>query len=147
MQHIWHDVRFAVRMLIKRRWFTVAAVIALALGIGANSAVFTLVNAVLLRDLPFDRPEQIVALGMRETRGREFGVSFEDFDDWRRAVKTIPELALILGVSMSVSDDQAPEQYPGVFMTANGFEITGARTTIGRLFTREDDRVGAPAVA
>src|SRR5688500_1097107 len=146
MQSILQDVRFAARRLVKDRWFTVAAVIALALGIGANSAVFTLVNAVLLRGLPVDNPDQIVALGMREPGGREFGVSLEDFDDWQRSVKTIPTMALVQGVNMAVSDDQAPEQYQGVFMTASGFDIVGAKTAIGRLYTGDDDRIGAPAV-
>ena len=147
MQYIWHDLRFAVRMLIKRRWFTVAAVIALALGIGANSAVFTLVNAVLLRGLPVDQPDRIVAVGMRQSRGQEYGVSLEDFDDFQRTATTIQGMTLVFQLNMSVSgDDQAPARYPGVFMTARGFDIAGAKTAIGRLYTAEDDRIGAPAV-
>ena len=115
MRDIWQDVRFAVRVLVKRRWYTLAAVTALALGIGANTAVFTLVNAVLLQGLPFDGADRIVALGMRDPRPRNFGVSSQDYDDWRRATRTIPTLSAAFGANLAISgDDRAPEQYTGV---------------------------------
>src|SRR5918996_1472707 len=75
MQSLLQDLRFAARRLVKDRWFTVAAVAALALGIGANSAVFTFVNAVLLRGLPLDDPDSIVSVGNLDARGRPAGVS------------------------------------------------------------------------
>ena len=78
------DIRFAARMLVKWRWMTAVAVLALALGIGANSAVFTFVNAVLLRGVPFPDPDQVVALGTQDARGRRFGVSYYDFLDCER---------------------------------------------------------------
>src|SRR5437867_5156626 len=101
MQRMLQDLRFAFRRLLKDRWFTLAAVVALALGIGANSAVFTLVNAVLLRGLPFDEPDRIMALGTREVRGREFGVALQDFDDWQRASRTFSNLALAFNASLT----------------------------------------------
>jgi putative ABC transport system permease protein len=73
------DLRFAVRLLVKSRSFTLVAAFALALGIAANNAVFTFVNAILLRGVPFENPEQIVALGTRDARNRNLGVSFLDF--------------------------------------------------------------------
>jgi len=147
MRDIWQDVRYAVRVLIKRRWYTLAAMTALALGIGANTAVFTLVNVVMLQGLPFDRSDRIVALGMQDPRPRNFGVSSQDFDDWRRATRTIPDLSAAFGANLSFSgDDRAPEQYAGVYMSASGFAITGSKPVIGRLYTVEDDRVGGPAV-
>src|SRR5947199_9707336 len=82
---LWQDVRFAVRLLLKDRWFTLAATIALALGIGVNNTVFTLVNAVLIRALPFDEPERIVALGKRDPRDRHGEASFKEYEDRRRA--------------------------------------------------------------
>src|SRR5215510_1960182 len=145
MHDIWQDIRYAVRVLIKKRWYTLAAMTALALGIGANTAVFTLVNVVMLQGLPFERSDRIVALGMQDPRPRNFGVSSQDFDDWRRATRTIPDLSAAFGANLAISgDDRAPEQYTGVYMNAGGFDITGTKPVIGRLFNADDDRVGAP---
>jgi hypothetical protein len=85
---LWQDVRYAVRLLIKDRWFTAVAAIALALGIGANAAVFTFVNAVLLRGLPFNDPDRIVSIGSLDARGRNLGVSRLDFNDIREAAQS-----------------------------------------------------------
>jgi len=147
VRDIWQDLRYAVRVLTKRRWYTLAAMTALALGIGANTAVFTLVNVVMLQGLPFEHSDRIVALGMHDARPRNYGVSSQDFDDWRRATRTIPDLSAAFGANLTFSgDDRAPEQYAGVYMNAGGFDITGAKPIIGRLFTANDDRVGAPGV-
>src|SRR5438132_1749844 len=102
MQSILQDLRFALRRLVKDRWFTLAAIAALALGIGANSAVFTLVNAVLLRGLPFDRPDRIMWIDTRDARGRGFGVSFQDFEDWRRASRTFAGITLVQSGNLSI---------------------------------------------
>ena len=83
--NLLQDLRFAVRLLIKDRWFTAVAVIALALGIGVNATVFTFVNAVLIRGLPFDDPDRIMSIGSRDARDRDRGVSYLDFEDWRAA--------------------------------------------------------------
>ena len=113
---LWQDLRYAVRLLIKNRWFTIVAATALALGIGVNTAVFTFVNAVLIRGLPFDDPDRIIALGTTDTRNRPLGVSRLDFDDWRESSKSFSALALMLGTSVNVSDEgRAPEQYQGVY--------------------------------
>src|SRR3989449_10639273 len=102
MHRILQDLRFALRRLVKDRWFTLAAVAALALGIGANSAVFTLVNAVLLRGLPFDQPDRIMWLDTRDLRGRISGVSLQDFEDWRRASRTFSDMALVFSGSFII---------------------------------------------
>jgi len=144
MRDIWQDVRFATRVLVKRRWYTLAAVIALSLGIGANTAVFTIVNVVLLQGLPVDGANRIVGLGMQDSRPRNFGVSTQDFDDWRRSTRTITTLSGAFGANLSFSgDDRAPEQYTGVYMSASGFSITDSKPVIGRLYTTDEDRAGA----
>jgi len=82
------DVRFAVRLLVKDRWFTLVAVVALALGIGVNATVFTYVNAVLIRGLPFDQPDRIMSVGSRNmARANDLGTSYLDFQDWVDAQK------------------------------------------------------------
>src|SRR5688572_21652238 len=147
MQSLFQDLRFAARRLIKDRWFTLAAVVALALGIGANSAVFTLVNGVLLRGLPFDEPDRIMWLDTRDTRGRNFGVSLQDFEDWKGASRTFSAMSLVFNGAMNLSaDDRNPEQYPGVYISANGFTQIGETAALGRSFGPEDDRAGAPPV-
>src|SRR5882762_2834220 len=97
---LWQDLRFAVRMLIKDRWFTLAAASALALGIGANATVFTLVNAVLIRGLPFPHPEQIMMLQTQAQRGQRSNVSFEDFKDWRDRSRSFSDLSAMLSTSV-----------------------------------------------
>ncbi len=147
MSSILQDLRYAARRLIRDRRFTFAAVAALALGIGATSAVFTLVNAVLLRSLPFAEPDRIMWLGTRDPKGGEFGVSEPDFDDWRRATRTFSGIALMQMGAVNVSADQrAPDQYDAVYISWNGFSLIGTQPVIGRGFAAEDDRPGAPAV-
>ena len=77
------DLKFALRLLVKDRWFTAVAAVALALGIGVNATVFTFVNAVLIRGLPFDDPDRIMSIGTRDARGRDRGLSYLEFQDWR----------------------------------------------------------------
>ena len=145
---LWQDLRFAVRMLVKDRWFTLAAASALALGIGANATVFTLVNAVLLRGLPFDKPEQIMALQTRTQKGQQAGVSFEDFKDWRDRSKSFSHLTAMLGTSVNVSDnDNVPERYVGDYISWNLFRMIGQHPILGRDFDESDDVPGAQPVA
>ena len=148
MQRILYDLRFGVRRPVKDRWFTLAAIAALALGIGANSAVFTLGNAVLLRGLPFDQPERIMWIDTHDARGRNFGVSLEDFEDWRRATRTFAGIALVQNGTMNLSaDDRLPEAYPGGYISANAFDLVGVKAVLGRGFVPSDDASGAPPVA
>ncbi len=144
---LWQDIRFAVRLLVKDRWFTAVAAIALALGIGANAAVFTFVNAVLLRGLPFDDPDSIVALGGIDARGRPMGVSRLDFLDIRDASRSYSGLALLTGTGFNLSDEGRPaEQYNGTYNSANLFQVIGQRPILGRNFRPDDDRTGAEPV-
>ena len=102
------DLRFGVRMLTKDRWITLAAVVALAIGIAANTTVFTIVNAILLRDLPFDQPDRIVAIGTRvgNVRTLTAGVSYADFQDWRAAIQTFEGLGAMRETTMNVGDER-----------------------------------------
>src|SRR6185503_20776860 len=144
---LFQDLRYAVRLLLRDRWFTVIAAIVLALGIGANNAVFTIVNAVLLRSLPFSNSEQLVVLLTRDTRGRQSGVSLADFDDWRPASRTLSGMSLVFGGSFNVSDEgRIPEQYPGSYVSANYFKMVGITPILGRDFGPEDDSPGGPPV-
>src|SRR5258708_8088124 len=121
--NLMQDLRFAVRLLIKDRWFTSVAVIALALGIGVNATVFTFVNAVLIRGLPFDNPDRIMVVGTRDARNRDRGASYLDFQDWRAATRTFSGLAAYRGQTMNIIDEgRAPERFPGPYLSANSFQ-------------------------
>jgi predicted permease len=147
MDTLWQDVRFAARLLAKERWFTFAATLALALGIGANTAVFTMVNAVLLRGVPFEDPDRVMWIGMRDNRNRESGMSLEDFDDIRRASVTFAGLSAISPVNFNLSDEgRAPEQYSGVYISGQAFSMLGQRPALGRTLLAQDDGPGAPPV-
>src|SRR6266852_3157623 len=102
------DLRFALRLLVKDRWFTAVAVIALALGIGANATVFTFVNAVLIRGLPFENPDRIVAVGTTDAHNRPQGVSQLDFRDWRDGARSFSSMAMFTGANMNVSEERRP---------------------------------------
>ena len=145
---LWQDLQFAVRLLVKDKWFTLVAAIALALGIGVNATVFTFVNAVLIRGLPFDDPDRIMALASRDSvRDRNMGVSYLDFKDWSAATQTFTALVAYTGSTMNVSDEgRVPERFSGTFVSANTFKLIGQRPIVGRDFLPEDDRLGAAAV-
>ena len=141
------DLRYAVRLLIKDKWFTLVAAIALALGIGVNNTVFTFVNAVLIRGLPFDDPDRIMALGTRDARNRDRGVSYLEFQDWRESAKAFTGIAAFSGQTMNVSDEgRAPERYTGPYISGNAFKLIGEKPILGRDFLPEDDRPGATPV-
>jgi predicted permease len=145
----WNDVRLAARLLLKDKWFTLAAVAALALGIAANNTVFTIVNGVLLRDLPFDEPERIVSVGVKNSQNATnlSGVSFADVREWQEGVRTFDGIAAFAEDAMTLADEGlAPERFRAAFITANAFPLIGARPVLGRNFRPDDDREGAAPV-
>src|SRR5437879_10474294 len=147
------DLRYAVRQLVKNPSFTVIAVFALAVGIGANTAIFSVVNAVLLRPLPYPHSEQLVLLRERllGPSGFESGsVSYMNYLDWRAAQKSFTDLALARteGVSLSASDGTSPpEAARAGRITANYLSILQVPPLIGRDFVERDDVPGAARVA
>ncbi len=146
----WNDVRLAARLLLKDRGFTFPAIVALALGIGANTVVFTIVNAAFLRDLPFRDPDRVVMLGIRNTTTARVSsnVSQPEFEDWREAARTFDGLATFAERPMNLADDgSAAEQVAGAYISANAFELLGYVPALGRGLTANDDRPGAEPVA
>jgi putative ABC transport system permease protein len=146
---LWEDVRFAVRLLLKDKWFTLVAAVALALGIGVNATVFTFVNAVLIRGLPIADPDRTMAVdSFDRVRSRGMGVSYSDYRDWKDSTKAFDAFGAYNGTIANLSDEgQPPERFNGAHVTANTFGILGARPVIGRDFVPDDDVRGAPAVA
>src|SRR5439155_21122198 len=108
---------------------------------------FTFINAALLRDLPVDHPERVVALQTVDTRGREYGVSYLDFRDWAERSRTLAGIAASAGAAMNLSDEvRPPERVSGAYLSANAFELLGRSPIAGRGFRADDDRPGAAPV-
>jgi putative ABC transport system permease protein len=145
---LWEDVRFAGRLLLKDKWFTLVAAIALALGIGVNATVFTFVNAVLIRGLPIPESDRAMAVSSFDrVRNQNRAVSYQDFRDWRDSSRSFEFLGAYNGLPANVSDEgQPPERFQGSHMSAVNFQILGTQPVIGRTFTADDDRPGAPPV-
>jgi putative ABC transport system permease protein len=142
-----HDLRFALRLLVKDRWFTGAVVVALALGVGVNTTVFTVINGWNLRDLPVDEPGRVMHLGTRDAHGRSRGVSYPDFLDWQDGLRAFTGLAAYVGTSMILGVEGRPADHlAGCFVSANAFSALRERPIVGRDFRPEDDRVGAAPV-
>ena len=142
-----NNLRLALRQLRKSPGFTAVAVLTLALGIGANTAIFSVVNAVLLRPLPYPEPDRLVVFLQTRTND-DVWVSFPDYLDYRRDNKLFEHLALSGQRSLSLSgvDGREAEQIAGAIVTANFFKAVGLEPQIGRAFTDEEDRVGGPPV-
>ena len=144
---ILKDVRYALRRLVRDRSLTVMAAAALALGIGANTAVFTVVNAVLIRGLPYDEPRRIVTVVGRDlASGEQRGVSLPDFEDYRDAAASFSGLAAFsIYDTANLSDaDRLPEQVNGARVTPNTFRLLGQPLLLGRDFLPEEGERGAP---
>jgi predicted permease len=140
------DLRFAFRALRRHRGFAAAVAAMLALGIGANTAIFSVVNAVLLRGLPYPAPERLI---MAFTTYPDFGhssTSLDDFRDWRDGARGTVELAAFGSANYNVTGDGAPERAQGAAVTANYFRVLGATPTLGRAFLPEEERGSVPRV-
>jgi putative ABC transport system permease protein len=144
-----NDLRFAIRQLFQNPAFTIIAALALALGIGANTAIFSVVNAVLLRPLPYPDPERLIVL--RETTDwfTWGAVSYPNYLDWREAQRSFTDLALLRRDNYNLSTPKGgiePRQVGGARVTANFLSIVGVPVRLGRDFTDADDQSGSAKV-
>ena len=142
-----HDFRFAVRQLTKDPRFTIVAVLALAIGIGANTAIFSVVNAVLLKPLPFPNPEQLVAVGSADTRstpeaGSLDSISFPDFFDFRAQNTTFQHLAVFRDRNFALGGAGEAQSLRGLMVSSGFFEAVGIQPALGRTFRREEEGAG-----
>jgi predicted permease len=140
------DVRYGLRMLRKNPGFTVVAVLTLALGIGANTAVFSIVNGVLLNSLPFSDPDKLVTLFESKPNFKEGSISYPNFLDWQRENHAFGSIAAYRPDSFSLTGSGEAEQVRGEMVSANFFSILGVKPLVGRTFTSEEDQLGAGRV-
>jgi putative ABC transport system permease protein len=150
MQTLLSDIRYAFRMIAKQPGFAVLAVLAFALGIGANVAIFSVVNAVLLRPLPYPNSERLINIRERTPTFPSGSVSYPNFLDWRASQHSFTDLALFRRESYNLSSIKggtAPERVGGCRVTANFLTVLGVPPQLGRDFTEADDVPHGPKVA
>ncbi len=151
METLLKDLRYGLRTLSKRPGFVAMAVSALALGIGANTAIFSVVNAVLLRPLPYVDPQRLVVVesGNKRAGAQQFGgVAPADFWDWQEQSQAFEHLAAFSGGGpgggFSLTGVENPELIPGARVSASFFPALKAAPMLGRAFSREDERLKEP---
>src|ERR1043166_5545145 len=144
-----NQIRFAFRQLIKNPAFSTVAVLTLALGIGANTAIFSIVNAVLLRPLPYPDADRIMVLNESAGPGQDSSVALPDYFDWQKENTAFEHLACTHKESRNLSgiSGRDPERVSCASVTRNFFNIVGMNAEIGRTFSEDEDKVGAPPVA
>jgi predicted permease len=144
LETIWQDLRYGVRMLLKNPGFTAVAVLTLALGIGANTAIFSVVYAVLLKPLPFPESERLMVLAGKGTgTTNRSGVAYPDYADWRARTQSFEDMACYLNTSFNITGLEQPIEVSGRRVNWNFFQLLGVQPQLGRLFTESDDHPGA----
>jgi len=139
MTNILQDLRYGARMLLKNPGFTLIAVLTLALGIGANTAIFSVVNGVLLKPLPYREPERLIRVFERSRTQPKFPMSGGNFQDYREQNSTLSGLALYTRQDLELSQDDKPERLAALRVSAGFFDLLGAQPLLGREFRREDE--------
>jgi predicted permease len=139
------DLRFSLRQLRRNPAFTAIALVTLALGIGANTAIFSVVRGVLLRELPYAEPDRLIRVFSRNERGR-FSVSPADFVDWRRQSKTFSALAATVESTVNLTGSGTAERFRQARVSANTFQLLGVGVALGRAFLPGEDVPDAPRV-
>src|SRR6266542_3692312 len=151
LEEVWQDLRYGGRMLWKNPGFTLVAVITLALGIGANTAIFSVVNAVLLRPLPFAEPERLVMVwlkGSEAAGGDRASLPVADLLDWRAQNRSFESVGAFRNIAIAYNyiGGESPERVRATGVTANFFTTLGAQPALGRTFQSDDERPGAQQV-
>ena len=150
MDALVSDIRFAFRSLAKSRTFTVVALLSLALGIGANVTVFSLVNALAFKALPFPEANRLVDLhelsATKLCAGCGVGTSYPGFIDWRANTRSFSQMGAYIERPFNISGTENAERIGGALVSAETFPLLGAHPVLGRSFTQDDDRVGATPV-
>jgi predicted permease len=143
MRILQQDLRYGARMLAKKPLFTIVAVITLALGIGANTAIFSVVNAVLLRSLPYHNPDQLIVLSTTSPGGDRDGLSVPEAQDYQAQMKSLEDLAVFQTQSVNVTGGERPDRVRGAFVSANFFKVFNLTPLSGRTFVAGEDQKGA----
>ena len=143
---LWQDLRYGARMLLKQPLFTLVAVIALALGIGANSAIFSVVNGILLRPLPYDESERLMSLSERGQQMDGMSISYPNYTDWKAQNQTFDQIAVYNRASYNLTGIGDPERLVAAQASAELFSVLRVSPAKGRVFTSDEDKPGGDPV-
>ena len=147
MESLIQDLKYAARVLLKSPGFVAIALLTLALGIGANTALFSVVNGVLLRPLPYLRPSELVVLSEKTANFDSSSISYPNFLDWQRSNSSFTSIAAYRSDDFSITGSGEAERVRIGMVSSGFFEILGVTPARGRLFTADDDRLGSAPVA
>jgi len=144
---LWQDLAYAARTLAKKPLFAVTAVLTLALGIGANTAIFSVVNVALLRALPYRDEARLIELNALAASGRRDGFSLREAQQFQSRARTVEALALMSAQSVNLTGGERPERVRGAFVSANFFDVFAVAPVLGRTFAPGEDRPGGARLA
>jgi putative ABC transport system permease protein len=149
IERVLQDLRYAVRTFRRSPGFLLLAVLTIAVGVGANAAIFTIVNAVLLRPLPYPRAGELVLVSEsdRQTKRTQNNASPANFLDWRARHHSFTGIAAFTAPTLTLAGAEHPERVSAAMVTANFFDVLGVKPAVGRALAAEDERPGAPRVA
>ncbi len=147
MESLRQDIHFAVRMLLKRPGFTAIAVLTIALGIAANTSIFSVVNGVLLQPLPVDRPDRLVVPNVIAPSGFEISLSIPNFKDWREQNTTFSSMGANATRSRTLTGGERPEMITTRLVLGDWFETLGVAPHLGRLIQSDETWAGAEPIA
>jgi predicted permease len=146
LEELLQDIRFGARTLRKNPGFTAIAILTLALGIGANTSLFSVVNAVLLHPLPYPQPEQLVTLHESKPNFRAGSISYPNFRDWQKNNHSFSAVAIARGTSFTLTGLGEAEQINARFVSSDYFPMLGLKPVLGRFFAPGEDEIGAAPI-
>ncbi len=147
MENLYKDIRYGFRILLKNPGFMAVVVLVLALGIGANTAIFSVVHAVLLRPLPYPQPDRLVIMTEKDRDGDRMGVAYPNYEDWRERAVSFEDMASGRSQSFNLTGIDQPTRLQGRTVNWNFFQLLGVKPQLGRLFEAQDDKPDAAPTA
>jgi len=146
MNTLWQDLRYGARMLMKKPGFTLIAALTLALGIGANTAIFSVVNAALIRALPYHNPNRLIMLFATSADGQRGAVSIQEMREFQSQSRSLEDLTGFISQSVNLTGGERPDRVRGAFVEANFFKVFDLKPVVGRTFAPGEDGPGAEKV-
>jgi predicted permease len=146
LEAVWADARYGLRMLRRSPGFTAVAVLTLALGIGANTAIFSIIQGVMLAPLPYYQPDRLIIVWQNNAQSPRLSVSLPDFQEWRRQATSFQEMAGVRWYDFNLTNPATPEHISGFEISSGFFRTLGVELSLGREFTPQEDQAGGARV-